>query len=943
MAGLAALSALGCAGGSSVVTVPAPVMESVPSEIATPADRTAVTPADPALPPRIAMFAGLMPLRTIGVDAFRVAAPEYDGRGVLIAILDSGVDPSLPGLRSTTTTERKLLDIRDFSGEGRIALQPVRPGADGTVRIGEHVAHGFGRVAGIASSPYYGGVFHEVTLGAPPAADVNRSGTITDAFLIVVARASDAWVAIVDTDGDRSLEDERPIRDYGIAGDVFTFRDDGGQPGPIAVAVNLSEAEGRPVLDLVLDNSSHGSHVAGIAAGHDLFGVEGFHGVAPGAQLLALKIANNTRGGISVTGSMLSAMQYAADYAARRSMPLIVNLSYGVGNEVEGGAAIDSLIDAYALQHPNVLVVISAGNDGPGVSTVGLPGSAEHALTVCALFPGAFIQAPQPGTPPAADVMGWWSARGGEVAKPDVCAPGVAYSNVPEWRTGEEISGGTSMAAPVIAGAAALLQSAMLQSGGAVRAIDLKRSLMATATPMGGTTVLDEGAGVPNVGDALRWLRAAHQTGIYRVRALTSEGTAAPTSAAYRRGGLASPADTIQEFVVSSAEGQPAARLLLEPDVPWLRAPALIEPGGEATTIRLTYDAGALTEPGLYVGTVWARPASDTISGPSFGLTNTVVVPQSLDTAFGAQGLLTPGATARYFLQVPAAAGGLEVVIDLGERGGEATLYLFEPSGQPYRGGNSAAAGGTKPSRAAVTVMADEVVPGVYEAVVVAPPTKAVSYRFTASVPSVRVETVAVGPVAVVENLTDVPQRVAISAVVLGGVRFDDVRGDERGDPTSIEVTVPEWATSMTLDASLPRDLWQSLTDFGVTVFDSLGRKISDSPLNYAFGRHRIVLDTADRGATLRVELFPAFARGDAARSWSASLRTEFLAEAAIELPLVGDTVASKRYLTARERLRVPISPPDMPLLPIGYDYLIEVVATPETGPASVRRAAVEP
>src|SRR4029077_18537213 len=128
-----------------------------------------------------------------------------------------------------------------------------------------------------------------------------------------------------------------------------------------SLAINLAEENGHPILDFFFDNSGHGSHVAGIAAGHNMFGLAGFDGVAPGAQLLGLKISNNARGGISVTGSMLRAMNYAADYAGRRGLPLVLNLSCGVGNEVEGGAVIDSLVNEFSLKHPDVLFVISAG------------------------------------------------------------------------------------------------------------------------------------------------------------------------------------------------------------------------------------------------------------------------------------------------------------------------------------------------------------------------------------------------------------------------------------------------------------------------------------------------------------------------------------------------------------------------------------------------------
>src|SRR5206468_10005020 len=180
------------------------------------------------------------------------------------------------------------------------------------------------------ATSWYAGVLAERPLGKVPGADLNGDGTNSDAFPVIVVKATDGWVAFIDTNLDGAFEDEMPLHDYRQGRETIALG-----TKPSTLAASFEEANGVPRLDVVFDNGGHGTHVAGIASGHNLFNVAGFEGVAPGAQLLGLKIANSARGGISVTGSMQRAMEYAARYAEQRNLPLVLNLSFGVGNEFE--------------------------------------------------------------------------------------------------------------------------------------------------------------------------------------------------------------------------------------------------------------------------------------------------------------------------------------------------------------------------------------------------------------------------------------------------------------------------------------------------------------------------------------------------------------------------------------------------------------------------------
>src|SRR5690349_4217966 len=146
-----------------------------------PADAVAAPGREPALPPAVALMAGLMPLKSTGVDAFRARHPTYDGRGVLIAILDTGVDPGVNGLITTSTGSPKVIEARDFSGEGRVSLAPVAPGDDGTVSVGGQKLAGAARIGRLTrAATWYAGVLRELPLGKVPGADLNGDGNNTD-------------------------------------------------------------------------------------------------------------------------------------------------------------------------------------------------------------------------------------------------------------------------------------------------------------------------------------------------------------------------------------------------------------------------------------------------------------------------------------------------------------------------------------------------------------------------------------------------------------------------------------------------------------------------------------------------------------------------------------------------------------------------------------------
>jgi subtilisin family serine protease len=883
---------------------------------------------DPSVEPRVAQAAGLMPLRSTGVPDFLAAHPSYDGRGVLIAILDSGLDPGTNGLITTSTGAPKLLDVRDFSGEGRVALAPIASGSDGTLTVGGRAFRGAGRIARLASGPWYAGELRERPLGKKPAADLNGNGSNGDAFPVVVVRAPDGWVAFFDSNLDGSFDDETPLHDYRQGRETIALG-----TRPITLVANFSEVGGQPVLDIVFDTSAHGTHVAGVAAGHRLYNLPDFNGVAPGAQLIGLKIANNARGGVTVHGSIIRALRYAARFAQQRGLPLVVNLSFGVGNEPGGRAVIDSLTDAFLRDNPQIVLTISAGNDGPGLATVGFPGSADLALSVGATYPGPFAKPTPPGQRPLPDVAGWWSSRAGDLGKPDLLAPGLAYSSVPRWAQGDEIKGGTSFSAPHVAGLVACLMSAMQQERRTATAAEIVRALKATAGPLPGQTTLDQGFGLPRLAAAYRWLTAGHQGSVYVVQAAPGR------SAALRRNGYKGVGDTLDVFRVRHVAGLRAAQFLLRSDVAWLSVPVEVDAAPGTTPITVRHQTGALRQPGVYVGTVSAYNPNDSSAGALFRLVSTVIVPHSLAERplvdDGRQVVL--GRVQRYFLAVDRPGATLRVTVSVPDSlREEAIVRLFEPTGQPARsapddinlGGEDEAGSST------IVVRAEDLVPGVYELDLLTPKPEPASLTARAEVAPLQLAATDGGIELTNAGSSTVSTRV--EQQVVGAVRAFEVTA--RGVPAeSVTVAVPSWADRAEIDVAMDPDLWERFTDFAVTLFDSAGQIVGNTAQNYAFGRLAFAVPPELRGRNATLELFPAYASPDEHAPWTARVAVRFLArDPAPAGPGANVTVV------AGGRSRVPLAAGGGGALelPSGYRPVLEATARAGQGSAAVWRGA---
>ncbi|MGV8171130.1 MAG: S8 family serine peptidase [Candidatus Woesearchaeota archaeon] len=249
-----------------------------------------------------------------------------------------------------------------------------------------------------------------------------------------------------------------------------------------------------------IDDMGHGTHVAGIAS------AEGnITGVAPDAIIYALKACDAA--GSCTADNLINAM----DWAKNASID-IVSLSLGVwvGDVSEGNSGQMVLSqEVEILNDAGIVVVVSAGNSGPGVSSILAPADAKSAITVGAVDDN--------GTVNILDDLVWYeSGRGPSLIgrlDPELVAPGYGILST-KMDGGYEERIGTSMAAPFVSGAAALL----LEQYPSLTPLQVRTILMQSTNNIRGN-VFDKGTGELDVMNALigRVYAVVNHTDTYNV------------------------------------------------------------------------------------------------------------------------------------------------------------------------------------------------------------------------------------------------------------------------------------------------------------------------------------------------------------------------------------------------------------------------------------------
>ncbi|GID95554.1 serine protease [Amorphoplanes digitatis] len=661
-----------------------------------------------------------MPTDEIGSVQFKRKHPTWDGRGVTIGIMDSGVDLDHPALQRTTTGERKIVDWVT-------ATDPVTEG-DGSWRamVTEVTGPAFSYLNQSWTAPagtWKVNRFTEaITAGDEAKGDVNRDGDTTDVWGVLYDPTSHD--IRVDANQNRDFTDDAVMRPYREKYDVGHFGTDN-QATPVVESMPFvveyrEDVDASPLgigtvdyINIGIPEGLHGSHVAGITAANDMLGNRDFDGQAPGAKIVSARACS--WGGGCTAAALTTGM---VDLVVNRHVD-VVNVSIGglpAQNDGNNARAqlYDKLIKDYGVQ-----LFISAGNSGPGVNTVGDPSVATDVVSVAASVSKDTWLANYGSVVKKENALFNFSSRGPREDggfKPNLTAPGSAISTVNTWLNessvpeagytlpiGYQMANGTSMASPQATGGAALLLSAAKATDRGITPAQLRRALYTSANKIKDVSVAAQGNGLMDVNGAwsllARKVEARTYTSSAPVCTPFSDGFATPgqgvgihNRCAAGKGGLKAGQFKTYNLKLTRTSGAKAAVLHRLSVVGDKRAfhvqPLVLLPLDKTVTVPVLVTPG----PGLNSAIIEVDDPLTSVT--DFEVLNTVVTgaePAKPAYEIDAEATVDRNSSTSYFITVPEGATALQVDLSGIATGSQTRWIAINPWGVPVESTSSLA------------------------------------------------------------------------------------------------------------------------------------------------------------------------------------------------------------------------------------------------------------
>uniref|UniRef100_UPI00358EC262 tripeptidyl-peptidase 2 isoform X3 n=1 Tax=Myxine glutinosa TaxID=7769 RepID=UPI00358EC262 len=633
-------------------------------------------------------FHGLLPKRETGAAAFLARFPERDGRGVLLAVLDTGVDPAAPGLQITSDGKPKIVDILDTTGSGDVNTSTVVEAREGKIvgltgrdltiplswenpsgkfhigmknayelfpkalkeriqkgrkeqlwDIPQRVAVADARRAVEEHTNSHSGTKslsqEEKILGEEQQCRVDLLNSLEKKFSdpgpvydCVVWNDGRTWKACVDTSEHGDLERCKALGSYKERQEFACF----GKSAMLNFSLTIYD-DGN-TLCICSNSGSHGTHVASIAAGYYADDPQR-NGIAPGVQIVSIKIGD----------SRLRTMETGT--ALIRAMAEVINLKCDLVNYSYG--------EASHWPRSGPLPTCSSG-----VAAYVSPEMMAAEYSMREKLPGNQYTWSSRG--PCTD--GWLGVC--------VSAPGGAIAAVPNWTLcGTQLMNGTSMSSPNVCGGLALLISGLKANAIEYTPWFIRRALENTACKLEHVEVFAQGHGILQLDKAYEYLE--------QFAGVSSTALQFSTKVRTRRGLYLREATQlvtckdctlwVEPIFSETADNEQKIALQLHLALvctePWVQCPEHLELMNQSRSVSLRVDPRGLRS-GAHYAEVCAYDTSSPEVGPLVRFPITVVVPSSVSKESGYEMSFTkvalkPGQMQRHFIQVPHGATWAEI------------------------------------------------------------------------------------------------------------------------------------------------------------------------------------------------------------------------------------------------------------------------------------------